>query len=244
MHTVKIFQVFHKDFPFNSDCKWLNPIGVNGYESNGFLSDAKDENISNLNPYYCELTALYWVLKNTKSNYVGLCHYRRYFSFISLNNYMPVLDVVANIEDINSLTHGDQYDSLINLLDFTDVIVPTKQILLPSIKAHYLNYSESPPWYAFIDALKYLYPNIKDPHLFYEINTKSSLFNMFVMKRPILEKYCSDLFTVINLVFKKIGSPYDQYNNRYPGFLAERFLDFWLMANKIYSIERPVIYLK
>ena len=45
--------------------------------------DNDGENISELNPMYCELTAQYWAWKNLDADYYGFCHYRRYFNFTS-----------------------------------------------------------------------------------------------------------------------------------------------------------------
>ena len=46
-----------------------------------FLIDEKHEgdNIDNLNPWYCELTGLYYMWKHCDDDIVGLEHYRRYF---------------------------------------------------------------------------------------------------------------------------------------------------------------------
>lgn len=45
----------------------------------GYQKDNEGDNISAKNPYYCELTGIYYAWKNIPAEYLGLVHYRRYF---------------------------------------------------------------------------------------------------------------------------------------------------------------------
>lgn len=57
-----------------------------------FIGDDSGENMSTQNGTYCELTAHYWAWKNLNADYIGICHYRRYFDFAAtdglINNDM------------------------------------------------------------------------------------------------------------------------------------------------------------
>lgn len=47
------------------------------YEAKGWLMDDEGDNISCLNPYFGDLTVLYWAWKNANDDYLGVCQYRR-----------------------------------------------------------------------------------------------------------------------------------------------------------------------
>lgn len=93
---VSIIVCTHK-LTFIPNSKLLQPVFVGKNRNNvilpeSYLCDDCGDNISDLNNSYCELTGLYWAWKNLKCDYIGLCHYRRYFSFRPQN----MMKLVAN----------------------------------------------------------------------------------------------------------------------------------------------------
>ncbi len=247
--NIKVFQVFHKQYLSPVSSSWVYPIGVSGYQQEGFLSDSDGESISNLNNYYCELTAIYYLWKNIKCDFIGLYHYRRYLNFklddSIFDTPLPAIKTYDSEDKIvNYLTDTVQYDLIQAYTKITDVIIPRKSILLPSIKAQYLSVHQNEPWSEFENALINKYPNDVDSLNYFSIYPSAPICNIFVMKWDIFNAYCIDLFDIVNKVYSVIGSPYNAHNNRYPGFLAERFLGFWLHMNKIKYLEVPMINFK
>ena len=56
------------------------PFPENGFRQKFFVNQTHEgDNIDELNPWYCELTGLYYLWKHETDPVVGLEHYRRYF---------------------------------------------------------------------------------------------------------------------------------------------------------------------
>ena len=84
MKNVSVFVSCHKPTElFESEL--YQPIQLGAKEARqrleGMIYDDEGENISTLNPMYCEMTAQYYAWKNVNLKYYGFCHYRRYFNF-------------------------------------------------------------------------------------------------------------------------------------------------------------------
>lgn len=115
MSKIKILIATHKEAEFPQNEIFL-PIQVgkkNAKVKINIQGDDEGENISEKNPQYCELTAIYWAWKNLKEyEYIGLFHYRRYISF---EKTTFITRVVRNVKyyiskfPMNIIYPGDNY---------------------------------------------------------------------------------------------------------------------------------------
>ena len=182
--------------------------------------DWTGDNIDGLNPWYCELTAIYWIWKNDKeSRYISLEHYRRVF-----------LTSKSNWFTYRFLEDGEIWK-----------ILSEKRIILPLLhhfeKDIYSQYKEN---HVEEDLL-----TLKDSihRLSYEYDKDFDsvmqshdivLFNMFVMSKEDLDSYCRFAFPVLDEVFrirKDDIRKRDGYQTRAIGFLSERLFNVWLRHN-------------
>ena len=98
-YSVKIVVATHKKYKMPSDAMYIPLyVGAEGKKDSdgneldlGYIKDNTGENISILNPSFCELTGLYWAWKNLDSDYIGLVHYRRYFGTKKRNPFDGIL---------------------------------------------------------------------------------------------------------------------------------------------------------
>ena len=240
--NIKIYIVMYK--PNNEVLQIKNPIyipircgkALNLFSTNSekFLPELGDntgDNISNKNPYYSELTGLYWIWKNDDSkpdDIVGLNHYRRYFS-----------EPTKKSETENKLLGGRTIKKLLKKYDFIINGIPTDFIGAGdgSSDSAYTNYKDSHIIEDLDNALKCikkLFPNLYDT-IYHEVfyNGAMCLCNMFITKKKYLDEYCSFLFPVFRMLEYYIDfddNEHQGYNQRVFGFLAERIFRPWLIA--------------
>ena len=230
--SAKIIVATHKEYTFPKNKLYI-PIHVGKtFNDNdfGYLADNTNDNISSKNRSFCELTALYWVWKNSyfKDNeFCGLSHYRRYFS--------------------GSLEFGEfsilsEKEIEIILNDY-DVIVPKKRnYYIESVRSHYSNAHYAKDLDLLEVILKELSPEYSEA--FESVMSKKTLhlFNMFVMNTELYNHYCEWLFPLLFELEKRVDiSAYDSYQSRIFGFLSERLFNVWLVHNKLKTKEISVV---
>ena len=228
MSDIKIYVAAHKRFEVS---KRLTPayqllqVGSEGREPLGFLRDNEGDHISEKNASYCELTGLYWIWKNTTSDVVGLCHYRRYFSSRLLDRELHQLLTEPQIERI---------------MKKYDVILPRRVDLgRQTVRTHYAAAHYEKDLDTTRRAIAALYPDylpafddVMGMHRTYQCN-------MFIMPRELMNAYCKWLFDVLSYVEENtdIGE-YDAVQRRVFGYLGERLLHVWVHHRQLRVCEK------
>lgn len=193
----------------------------------GFARDDAGENISEKNPSYCELTAVYWAWKNLDAAAIGLVHYRRHFA-------SSVGTVPANWQDFTALLKG------------YDVILPKKRnYFIETTRSQYAHAHHGKDLDITREVIDERCPEFLKAFDDVMKSTAGHRFNMFVMKRPVFQEYCGWLFGILTELEKRIDTTdYSANDKRVFGFIAERLLDVWIKTKGISYAEMPVIHLE
>ena len=225
MKNIKIIVAAHKKYDMPTSDLYL-PLYVGSDVTKLDLDYKKDnegENISNKNPYFCELTGIYWAWKNLDAEYIGLSHYRRHFKgkekFSCNGKTKKVLS----------------YDELSNLFDTTDVVLPRKRnYYIETVYNHYVHTMYPEPLEKTGEIIVEKYPEYLGEFENLKKRKTAHMFNMFIMKKEVFDKYCTWLFDVLFELEKVIDvSQYDSFHARFFGRISELLLDVWLRTNNI-----------
>ena len=219
---IKILVATHKKYQMPSDDIYMPiQVGAEGKPNLGYLQDNTNDNISIKNPNYCELTALYWAWKNLNCDYIGLNHYRRYFTLKSkkeIKKCKNKYELILNRKEIEVLLN--QYDIIVSQY----INLYTKNIESKYKQQHYisdLKVTES--------VIEKLYPEYLE--CYKQTMKKHKMFscNMFIMPKKLFNEYCEWLFNILFEVEKQTNiKNYSVLQKRIYGFLSERLMNVWV----------------
>jgi len=251
--NCKILVCCHKPCSLpNDDSGLLLPIHVGASLSTFNMEIQRDDsldgmycdNISNKNPYYCELTALYWAWKNIKRlypelEYIGLNHYRRFFSF-DLNCLYD--DVIIRPEE-KIKTYQVRSNDIEKIMSNCDILLARKKVYPYSLQTDYCVSHMSEDIKTLIRVVHCLYPEYDDDMCdILLFNNRLSHYNMFIMKYGDFEQYCSWLFSILEEVEKRINiTTYSPSQQRIWGYMGERLLNVWCAHQKFRTSYRNVL---
>jgi hypothetical protein len=256
-----IFSVFHKEYEVPR-VKYIFPILVGNNKLSVKLRTKKEifkddtgNHISDLNPFFCELTAQYWIWKNfkqTENEIVGFAHYRRYLYkptkpnkinnwfdmiirnwfhfFYSRDRYFTYL----RERKINSRSYFVNNQCAESLLKKYKIILPIPinirdNQLITSVKTHYLHYHIQEDWEVMEKTLKTIHPDYSKTFDEFANGEKMCVYNMFITTRKVFDEYCNWLFPLLTEIYANMKISKDPYQQRVIGFMAERLLNVYFL---------------
>jgi hypothetical protein len=221
-NKLKIYVCSHKFVELNlSSNRQFILAGASGKNMDnfpGWLRDDVGDNISHKNSNYSELTVIYWIWKNAKEDYVGIEHYRRFFT--------------------PCLFHSFSYDNksnekIIKDIKNYEVILPYRIPQLPNINTFYKHYHYIEDFDKLAEIIRVRHPSFLASFTKMRQMKSSYLFNIWIAKREIFNAYASWLFDILFTFEKDMKiSNRTSYQQRIFGFLAERLFTTWIIHHQ------------
>lgn len=204
--------------------------------------DDSGDNISELNPRFSELTAMYWAWKNYAAlgnpDYFGIMHYRRFLDFI---NSPKELDY--HLADMDLLDRGLFSARVVRAAAADYDLCVRAPIAIYRKQGDAFEAVTVQDNYAAVHYLKDLelayalllekYPEYSAEVKEYAASRKHYLCNLFLMRKDLFFYYAKWLFSILFEVDRRIDySGYSDYQRRGVAFLSERLSGVFYLKMK------------
>jgi hypothetical protein len=142
-------------------------------------------------------------------------------------------------------------NAALHMLELHDVITNIETQLPCTVEDQYLQSQPSEYWDLFLKAITELLPDYRDCIDCFNMRTKASFETCYIMRKQLFKKYVSELFEIYEYIwtYSKTAYPTQKTTSeplpwRYPGFLGERFLPFFIAMNACAPIHVPLVILE
>lgn len=259
---AKIYIVHYKPGKILKSGPLYQPLMSGNYfckTREAFIGDDSWENISEKNPYYSELTGIYWVWKNRRQAVTGLCHYRRFFTAQPEPFLYRCKRLLYSLVGLSAKRHGLIYTKDINLfvprilnqeelhsiLGHYDAILPQARKLKYTVREHYRRYHDIHDLAVLETILNEKYPEYLDAY--YAVLEEKRIYanNMFILKENHYQSFMEWWFDMLFEFEKRVDiTQYTGYQQRIMGFISERLLTVWFKKKDLRCKELQLIYFK
>ena len=215
------------------------------------IGDDTGENISRENRYFCEMTGVYWAWKNLNKleypEFIGLSHYRRLFSFNSINSKTSTARYFPDFIPLSKQNKIFNEEYLLAILTGKDVVAPRPIPLNCTVKENFFLHHNPLDIRDISEILKTKSPEFYNYFQKYLLETKGYFGNLFILRRTEFENYCSLIFESL-LAFQKNlkNEPHFREKERVAGYISELLTGAFLYMMKSKAPEKyfelPVIY--
>jgi len=241
---TKILVLYHKDAPLVKS-EIFTPIHIGAALSRDeewakdMLSDDKGDNISEKNPTYNELTAIYWAWKHYLElgdpDHIGIAHYRRFFIF-ERRKYAYYEQKFIGDDFLDSICANKFKDEIFVDRDF---VAPMPNVR-KSVYDNYCSAHHKDDLLLALELIKDLRPDMYETTKRYVKNKAAFFYNMFLLSRDDFFEYCEFLFGIVDEFAKRTAHPGERL------FISELLTGvffFHLLENGKKPLYLPVLFI-
>lgn len=231
--SVKIAVATHKQYRMPDDEMYVPFLAgaVIRDEDFGYMrDDCIEDNISDKNPNFSELTVLYEAVRVLDAEYIGLAHYRRHFAGEKFSTFDNIFMNKEDSRFANVLT----YKELETLIPHNRIILPKKRnYRVETIFSHYAHTHGEGHLLVAREVISRLcreylrsFDRVMKSHSAY-------MFNMMIMRKELTESYCDWLFPILfelekTLTESGMTENLSEFDARLYGRVSERLFNVWL----------------
>lgn len=175
------------------------------------LTDFTGLNISAKNKQYCEMTATYWVWKNTSHDWKGIEHYRRHI-----------------------LLEPSMID------DCIDAVLPLPYICYPTTMHQFTRFVDEEVKSALYKALKDIHPDEYDEYIAILEGQYQYTYNIVCARREVFDNYCKWFFEITEYMETMSDNIPDLADTRALSYVAEVLTNLYFMYNQDNLVIRHV----
>lgn len=175
------------------------------------LTDYSGKNISAKNKQYCEMSATYWVWKNTSHAWNGIEHYRRHI----------MLEPEMIEEGI-------------------DAILPLPYICYPNTMHQFRRFVKEDVKDALYEALKVIHPDKYDDYIAILEGKYQYTYNIVCARKEVFDAYCEWFFEITEYMETLADKAPDIANTRALSYVAEVLTNLYFMYHQNDLVIRHV----
>lgn len=194
------------------------PIQAGAEVANTIITDITDNtgiHISLKNRQYCEMTAVYWIWKNTNHDWIGIEHYRRH---LLVRPEMLTNDV--------------------------DVIMPLPYICYPNEAAQFLRFTTKNVFKALLNAIKMIHPEKYDVYCSILYGKYQYTYNLVCARRYVFDNYCRWFFRITEYMENMVDTVPEIKETRALSYVAEVLTNLYFMYHqndlRIRHVEKAI----
>jgi hypothetical protein len=242
--NICILVATHKKYRMPTDSMYL-PVQSGSALTHdlGYQRDDEGENISHKNPAYNIMCVKYWAWKNLESDYIGIAHYRRHFSYRK-----------GMQKKFSNILNKSEAEQIFKKVDIA--VSPKRYYPFFTIKSHYI-YTKAGYVEMHKRDIQVLRDVIYEYHEEYlnsfDLCMSRSYYHsgsLFIMKKELYDEYCEFIFSIGDEVERRLINERKDLS-RYIASLTELLLDVWIDKNGynykeigLIDFERPNFFIK